>query len=121
MRGTIAYYFVLIYITVMFRPLIPVIKDTFSHAFSEAIHMATVHAVYGSNHLQKELDNTTDNSNGKHHAGSGFEEQVPVHVSANEYVHYIKRDQRSRAYSCLELYKLKAGFIIKFSPPPKLS
>ena len=84
MRVPIAYYLLLLYVTVMFKPLVPIVSDAISHTFSEAIHIATVHAIYGSNHLEKELSNTTsDNTNSKHQNSSSAEDPVPVHVSSN--------------------------------------
>ena len=37
------------------RPIIPIISDLLDHEFSETIHMSTIHAKYGSNHLDFEI------------------------------------------------------------------
>ena len=63
MKVPIAYYLLLLYVTVMFKPLIPIVSDAVSHTFAEAIHIATVHAIYGSNHLEKELSETSSETN----------------------------------------------------------
>ena len=60
MKFAIAYYLLLIYATVILKPLIPVVEDVLIHCFAEAYHVATVHAKYGNNHLEKELANTND-------------------------------------------------------------
>lgn len=112
----------LLYFTVMFKPLIPIVSDAISHTFSEAIHIATVHALYGSNHLEKELSNTaSDNANSKHQNSVNAEDQVPVHVSTHECLYGFCRNTTDKDYSSLKLYKLKAGFIVKNFPPPKFS
>ena len=107
----------------MLKPLIPIVKDTLSHTFSEAIHIATVHAIYGSNHLQKELSgDAADNTTGKHNAaGTNEESNVPVHVSAHEFKFGMYDYTNAVCYAHLKLYKLKSGFIINFSPPPEFS
>jgi hypothetical protein len=121
MKVPIAYYLVLLYVTVMFKPLIPVISDVLSHTFSEAIHIATVHAIYGSNHLEKELSNASpDNANNKHQNSTNGEDPVPVHVSAQEDVYGFYCTGPGKDYCSLKLYDLKAGFILKNYPPPQI-
>jgi hypothetical protein len=121
MRAPIAYYTMLLYFTVMFKPFIPIVKDVISHTFAEAIHIATVHAIYGSNHLQKELADTSDNTNNKHQTNTNGEEQVQVHVSASEFLFHFCCLTFNKNYSVANLCQVKAGFIIKYSPPPKFS
>ena len=122
MRAPIAYYMMILYFTVMFKPLIPIVKDVLSHTFSEAIHIATVHAIYGSNHLQKELaDTNSDNANSKHQNNVSGEDQVQVHVSTTECTYGFYAIASDKNYSFSRLSRLNRGFIIKFSPPPKFS
>ena len=52
MRYLAAYFLMLFYMVIMLKPLIPVICDAWSHIFAEAEHIATIHAKYGSNHLE---------------------------------------------------------------------
>jgi hypothetical protein len=122
MRVPVAYYLMLLYVTVMFKPLIPIVTDAISHTFSEAIHIATVHAIYGSNHLERELSNTdSDNANSKHQNNANAEDQVPLHVSTNECMFDFCFTRTGMDYFSLTLYKLKAGFILKNFPPPRFS
>ncbi len=52
----------LIYITVMIKPLIPFIQDEWDHQFNEIEHISVVHANYRSHHLKIELaDTDSDN------------------------------------------------------------
>lgn len=119
MRAPIAYYMMILYFTVMFKPFIPIVKDVISHTFAEAIHIATVHAIYGSNHLQKELSDTNaDNANNKHQNSTNGEDQVQVHVSTNICAYNFYSMLSDKNYSS-KFYQLKTGFIIKYSPPPE--
>jgi hypothetical protein len=45
MKFAIAYYLLLIYSTVILKPLIPVAEDALFHCFAEAYHIASVHAI----------------------------------------------------------------------------
>ena len=58
MKSPAAYYLFLLYCTLMVRCAMPVACDAFSHLFNEEAHIATVHAVYGSHHLQAEVAGT---------------------------------------------------------------
>jgi hypothetical protein len=55
MKFATAYYLLLIYATVILKPLIPVAEDVLFHCFAEAYHVATVHAVEGKDHVEKEM------------------------------------------------------------------
>ena len=122
MRVPIAYYLMLLYVTVMFKPLLPLINDALSHTFAEAIHIATVHAVYGSNHLEKDLSNTaSENSNNKHQAGTNTEDQLSLHVSSSECLYNFYIAGTGNTFSILKLFRLKTCFISKHSPPPRLT
>ena len=122
MRVPIAYYLMLLYVTVMFKPLVPIVSDALSHTFSEAIHIATVHAIYGSNHLEKELSNTSsDNANNKHQNSVNTEDPVPLHVSTHECIYDFCFTGTGKDYCSLNLYKLKSCFIFKEFPASKFS
>ncbi|MEO8764053.1 MAG: hypothetical protein ABI416_07190 [Ginsengibacter sp.] len=122
MRHPIAYYMMLLYVTVMFKPIIPLVSDAFSHVFSESVHIATVHAMYGSNHLEKDLGNTSsENSNNKHQAGSNSEENTTVHVSSNNFLFIFSVPVINDLFPGLEFIKLTVGFISKLTPPPRFA
>lgn len=118
MRAAIAYYMIILYFTVMFKPLIPVVKDVVSHTFAEAIHIATVHAIYGSNHRQKEIDNN-EADNSRHQSTTNGEDQVQIHIPTIACVYNFYSTTFLKSFSSFKYYSLLAGHIIKFSPPPK--
>ncbi len=108
----------LLYVSVMFKPLIPIISDALSHTFAEAIHIATVHAKYGNNHLEKELADT--NADNKDQNTAKSEEAFPVHVSTDNYDYRFYLNKIDRSYSDLKLNHLPAVFISMPVPPPKI-
>lgn len=121
MRAAIAYYMMILYCTVMFKPLIPIIKDKLAHTFAEAIHIATVHAIYGADHLQKEVDQTSsDAANGKHQ-NSNNEDQVQEHVSTNECKFDFWNAKTPQNYFTGSQPAISTGFVSQHSPPPKFS
>lgn len=110
----------LLYVTVMFKPLIPIISDALSHTFSETIHIETVHAILGSNHLEKELAASgTDNASGKNQNTLNSEEPVLVHVVADELKYNFYLSAVNIDYPFCKPYTLSSVFISKAGPPPK--
>lgn len=82
MKFSIAYYLVLLYLTIMLKPLIPIVSDAWSHSFAEANHILAIHAKYGANHLEKELASGERDDNNKSQNTFKPAEPVPVHAIA---------------------------------------
>ena len=81
MRSPAAYYLLLLYCTVLIRCALPAACDALSHIFNEEQHIATVHAVYGSHHLESQTAGTVDdNHSGKHTASLQQNEPNVVHL-----------------------------------------
>ncbi len=119
MKVTVAYYLILLYVTVMLKPMLPIVSDTLSHTFYEAIHIATVHAIFGSNHLEKELSDTAPDNAGSKHQNVNLEDQVQVHVSAKECQYDFPFNTKDEFHSCVKMYNLNSGYILRNFPPPK--
>lgn len=111
----------LLYFSVMFKPLIPIISDALSHTFSETIHIATVHAKYGSHHLEKELGASENDNAGKNHSAITSEEQVLVHMGSDELKYDFTSKILLQDYSLCKPFTLSTVFISKAGPPPKFS
>lgn len=120
MRFTTAYYLLLLYSLVMFRPMMPLVGDVMSHVFAEAIHIATVHAKYGSNHLEKEMGKTASD-NSKNHNAVLSGENLTVHISTNECSYCFYPGRQNKNYPVLRLHNIEDILIHKQSPPPKFS
>lgn len=120
MRFTTSYYLLLLYCTVMFNPLILIVKDAVSHSFAEAYHVLVIHAQYGADHLENELANSgSNNDNSKNQSTVKSEEQVPVHVSAMEYQINFSLSITSEYFHSHDPENLPSVFILKQIPPPK--
>ena len=117
MRVPIAYYLMLLYCTVMFKPLIPIVKDTISHTFAEAIHIATVHAIYGANHLQKEISQEEKESNRSN--SLSVENSVLVHIPVSELQFDFDLYNSPNNYPAKVSQSIPAVLILKAGPPPK--
>ena|SRR3569833_515250 len=84
MRFSTAYYLLLLYLTVMLKPLMPLMCDAWDHAFAEANHIATIHARYGANHAEKAVATGEQNDTNKNQNTTKTNETVPVHVAGEE-------------------------------------
>lgn len=71
----------------MFKPLLPIINDAVSHIFKDAVHVATVHALYGENHVDYEIKAAaSENDNDKNQNTLRSCEDISVHTPVKEYV-----------------------------------
>jgi hypothetical protein len=122
MKFVSAYYLFLLYLTVVFQPLIPIICDAFAHTFENEIHLATIHAHYGSNHLETTLAEAgADSKNNEKHATLNNEEPFPVHFSEEVYVNLFSLKNIPVKHPVANLSLLPFAFIAKQFPPPKFS
>ena len=109
----------LIYITAMCKPVLPLVNDFLSHTFWKTEHIAIVHYENGKNHLHYELKKVNDqNNNDSNSPAPKSSESVSVHVfSQNNYdfSHRIISEQKHLTGS----YCLLSTFIKLNTPPPK--
>ena len=118
MKFALAYYLLLIYLTVILKPIIPLAEDSLEHCFAEAYHVATVHAKYGNNHLEKQEadtndDNTTNNKNVKEDTNSS------VHVFIVEQVCCSEINKLRQLYFVQSSFPISKIFLNIVIPPPK--
>lgn len=122
MKSPTAYYLMLLYITVMLKPLIPIISNVWSHEFNEIEHISTIHAKYGSHHLQKELAASgTDNENSKNQGILKSDIQYSFHVLTDAFECIFTPQKIHSQYLFFLLNKLPLVHIFNQSPPPKFS
>jgi hypothetical protein len=117
-RTIIAFYLTLVYTVIIFKPVLPIVSDAFAHTFAEAIHIATVHAIYGENHLQKELANTNADDKSKSQNISKTEDLITAHVCPVE-CHYVYHERINKSYTALILPGIEDIFLANDAPPPK--
>ncbi len=120
LKSTTAYYLMLLYLSVMFKPLIPIITDAWEHEFNEIEHLSLVHEKYGSHHVEKELaDNSHDDDHDKNPNTLKSEDQVPIHVLADEYKNTSISEAFDKHFALLTYSILLFIFIAWEGPPPK--
>ena len=85
MKHPAAYYLFLLYCTLMVRCAMPVACDALSHLFNEEAHIATVHAVYGSHHLQTEVAGAVSDDHTSKHTNTQTYEPTVVHTYTSGY------------------------------------
>lgn len=112
----------LLYITVMVKPLMPIVSDWWQHEFNEMEHMTHVHSVYGSHHLQHEIANTSsDNDHCKNQNTLKSEDQVAFHVLTDEYKTDYNSTLFGKQFHLLKFLNLPSVFISKKGHPPKFT
>lgn len=68
----------------MLKPLLPVAEDALFHCFAEAYHVATVHAVEGKDHVEKEMAAAgADEASSKKQQADKAEQSI--HETATDY------------------------------------
>ena len=123
MKFALAYYLLLLYATVILKPLIPVAEDSLEHCFAEAYHIATVHAKYGNNHLEKQVADTNDNNDNSKNNKNVLREDdaASVHVVSVISNHYLEIINAQKSYVLQPISSIQKIILSKIYPPPKLS
>lgn len=96
------------------------ISDAYNHAFSESIHLSTIHAKYGSNHLESTLAKAgADNDNNKNQKGLRADQPFLVHLNWEQPFYDFSIDKLNNHYSLFKLFRLPSTLLGKFAPPPR--
>jgi hypothetical protein len=123
MRYTSAYYLLLLYSIMMLYPMLPIVSDAWSHAFNEIEHITTVHFIYGSNHLEKEL--VSVGNLGKNNKSSRnsikITEQFQVHIVAPSIEHDFGINTINGFYLFYNPPRIIATFLSNPFQPPRSS
>lgn len=118
LKFTISYYLLLLYAVVVIKPMIPFVGDRLEHEFNYMEHIATVHAMYGANHMEKEM--AADAKDNARQSGSQkTEEPVPVHVTGEEYRHEPFAPDIKISFACFQISNIKDILHPVAAPPPK--
>ncbi|MEO6819843.1 MAG: hypothetical protein ABI204_08965 [Ginsengibacter sp.] len=118
MKFTIAYYLLLLYCTAIFQPLIAIAIDAWSHTFAEANHIATVHMIYGTHHLDVSLANANSDDT-KSPNKMKVDDSARVHIAVKEYNYCLPALLPSLQFHTIIKSKFLSVFILKHTPPPK--
>ena len=118
MKATIAYYFLLLYASALFRPAFPLVSDAMSHTFCEAVHISSVHMVYGSQHMQKEV--AAENADSKK-SSSNIEKNAEffaVHLTQSVCEYSFPSFSSCQIFYSFDVAKLPFWSMRQLVPPP---
>lgn len=121
MKFPIAYYLLLLYLTVILKPLMPLIGDAWEHTFAESIHIATVHAKYGANHLEKTIAEAGPDNTSRHQTSLKSVEVVPLHITEESQSIRLFALSTGNQHNHYQLDSMPLVFITGNYPPPKLN
>ncbi len=118
MKFATAYYLLLIYATVILKPMIPVAEDVLVHCFAEAYHVATVHATQGSNHVEKDMAADANDDSSKNQKADKAEQTI--HETAIDYIFNFLNPHPVIYYHSIINDSLSNIFIAFVKPPPRI-
>jgi len=119
-RFTTSYFLFILYSIAVFGQIVPIASDFISHSFSEAIHIATVHAKYGSNHLEKEVENVTHRTS-NNHSSARFSDNFEVHVPSEDCSFLISFKKNIDNFPPHAHQFLTQVLVFRPSPPPRFT
>lgn len=107
----------MIYLSGIFYPLTPVIKDVFEHVFHHAHHMANVHHHHGNDHVHKEIKKAAEES-GNNESTAGNRE-IAVHLPYSTVLIFLSF-YKAKNFNLSEINFPDPIWISKLFPPPRL-
>ncbi len=111
----------LLYITVIVKPIFPIVSDWYEHEFNSIQHEFKVHKVYGNHHLDKEIaDSNSEEEHNKNSNSVKSEDSVPFHIILEDYKYLIYSAIINKVFTSCFLSELSSVFLSLEGPPPKL-
>jgi hypothetical protein len=78
-----AYYLLLLYITVLCRPVVPFLQDVLAHTLYEQVHLTAVHHHGEASHVQREMGSLSQEENTANRpAKIKTQEEVLPHIAS---------------------------------------
>jgi hypothetical protein len=118
MKKGITYFFLIVYATVMLKPLVPYISDFVAHVFWSYEHISTVHFEHGKYHTHYESLEAAKKENPEKNGGASKSiTSVPEHIiSEEEYIFRIQPNDTSYLLAALSFTE-QAYHHDNFRPP----
>ena len=119
MKTIVAHYLLLIYITAVCKPVLPLVNDLLAHTFWKTEHIITVHHENGKDHVHHELKKISDQNNEDANSPAPkSSESVSVHILLkNNYD--LPYNATSEHKHLIRSYSLLSTFLELNTPPPK--
>jgi hypothetical protein len=112
-----AYFFLLLYLAAVSKPVAPIAMDVLAHSFWEAVHISSVHHHHGDDHTHAELEMSSKHDE-ESPSGAKYEEPVSVHLTSQKTItSHLSFDTKNN-YCC---YNSSISESLKevITPPPK--
>lgn len=120
LKYTTAYYLLLLYMTVIVKPVLPILSDWYQHEFNKVEHLVCVHSIYGSEHLQHEIaDINSNDHHGKNQSTLKIQDQVPFHVVINMFKNEYNSLLSALQFGITKCIRPSFVVITTDDPPPK--
>lgn len=104
LKSALVYMLLLVYVTGLVRPLVPIVQDMVAHTFYKMEHMATVHFENGKYHVHTELQQEAKKS-GPQKASYTGNESLSAHLKSEELLLTMYLQQLSGITSpCVDTY-----------------
>ena len=121
-KSNTAYYLLLLYVTVIIKPILPIVHDWCEHTFNEVNHLSHVHQYYGNNHTEQEIAKSSKDNSSNHSSNNlKSEDQVPFHISQVISYKNFSFNELDFRHKLFKVRKLPAIVIQIPGPPPKFS
>lgn len=89
----------LVYVTGLVKPLMPIVQDMLAHTFYKMEHMATVHYENGKYHVHTELQQEAQKSEPQKKSTAGDSETLSLHVKSEDTLFELYLQQLSQVTS----------------------
>ena len=100
--------------------MLPVVSDWYQHEFNKIEHLACVHTVYGSHHLEAEIvENSSGTDQNKNQNTSKSDDQVPFHIIVAQYKNEYNSILSGIQFNTPEFLKRLSAVLLVDGPPPK--
>ena len=103
----------------MVKPLIPIVSDCYQHAFNGIAHISTVHARFGDNHLQKDIEDLAKGDAEKAANVTKSITEVPVHITTPHFIYDHFQTTNNLCHSFVGFYYFPLVYLPLQVKPPR--
>lgn len=121
MKSPVAYYLMLLYLSVLAKPIVPIINDWYSHEFDQIEHLSCIHALYGSHHLQKELTTSGSDDQNKNQSPLRSHEETTFYILKEAFKHDFDFNIQKFSYKLFKTERLPSILLSTQGHPPQQS
>ena len=105
----------------LLKPIVPVVSDLMSHTIAEAVHLSSIHMVYGADHTQQEVAKEATDKKGNHEQNIKADDGSSVHMSYTNNLNFSPTVTSTIDFLNCDDNRSSNVFITRQGPPPKFS